>query len=140
MVNELVEAYHQGLLKGDSWDQLMEHLQHTQLKRKTLCQCLRLALTGRHKGHSLSELLQLLELMELGAPWSSEIVPLAKRMSLLTEWLRDQKLPANRKTEASASCPRFEPFSRYLEGLLEKGCHPERPGLEATSDVLSIGH
>ncbi|CAJ1440224.1 unnamed protein product [Effrenium voratum] len=99
VVNELVEAYHQGLLKGDSWDQLMEHLQHTQLKRKTLCQCLRLALTGRHKGHSLSELLQLLELMELGAPWSSEIVPLAKRMSLLTEWLRDQKLPANRKTD-----------------------------------------
>ncbi|CAE7942986.1 DRC2 [Symbiodinium necroappetens] len=88
VVAEVIAAFDQGRLRSDAWEELTADLSRaTGLKGKKLLQPLRFTLTGRLKGHSLPELIQLLELMErLGAPWSSDVLPLDRRVAELRTW------------------------------------------------------
>eukprot|EP00435_Cladocopium_sp_Y103_P009665 s1508_g2.t1 len=124
VVAELLKLHDEGRLKSCQWADLASELtQRTGLKGKKLLLPLRLALTGQQKGHSLSELLELFELMEQGAPWSSEILPLDGRMALLRRWLQGQPGPV----PATEGRPRS---AKVLALAVEGGSPPEKEYLK----------
>ena len=84
VASALLKLYDAGRVQSSDWEEMIDALEEeTKLKGKKLLFPLRLALTGQRKGQSLSEILQLLELMNLGAPWGPEILPLEGRMAAL---------------------------------------------------------
>jgi len=104
LVEEVIAAFDRGRLRSDAWEELTADLSNaTGLKGKKLLQALRFTLTGRLKGHSLPELIQLLELMErLGAPWSSDVLPLDRRVAELRTWSEMASAACTTKLEVAA--------------------------------------
>ncbi|CAE8611684.1 unnamed protein product [Polarella glacialis] len=76
---------------GGSWTQLLRSLQErTGRSGRRLFRPLRFALTGRLAGHDLQELLRLLQLLEAGAPWGPQLIPLDARLAAVQRWLTRQ--------------------------------------------------
>lgn len=87
VVPEVILAYEEGRLRSSHWVELLDHISaRCGMEGRQLLQPLRLALTGRLRGHGLRDLLCLLELLEHGAPWSAELLPLSGRISALRQW------------------------------------------------------
>ncbi|CAK9061079.1 Dynein regulatory complex subunit 2 (Coiled-coil domain-containing protein 65 homolog) (Flagellar-associated protein 250) [Durusdinium trenchii] len=105
VVAELLQLLDEDRLGSLTWDELKEHFARTGLKGKKLLLPVRLALTGRQRGHSLSELLPLFGLMELGAPWSSEILPLRQRLGVWRSWLEREARTPSTSTSSTWTWP-----------------------------------
>jgi len=98
IATELVAIHAEGSLTAARWPGLVADLQKRRgLSGPRLYRPLRLALTGQLQGHDLQELLQLLELLDAGAPWNGELVPLKVRIATLERWLQHLQQPESLK-------------------------------------------
>merc|ERR1712125_190598 len=88
VVSEVLAAHSKGLLASATWPAFAHDVGKTVgLSDSHLYRSLRLAITGKIEGPPMDQILQLLQLLESGAPWSDELLPLDRRMAKLQCWL-----------------------------------------------------
>ena len=76
-------------------------------------------LPGSAISYCAKELLELFELMDLGAPWSSEILPLNGRMVILQNWYWSQQ-NSQRWLEAAESANALKWGEEMSENAMKK--------------------
>merc|ERR1712129_453635 len=83
------------------------------------------ALTGQLQGYDLRAMLRLLELLEAGAPWSQELIPLRLRVATLERWLEEKESKSIADQREKWNICWMEPLGRPCK---KEGCRSNEGG------------